>query len=123
MATTTSNYKLTKPAYTDTPDIAVINTNMDTIDTQLKTVANAATNATNAVNNLVKITRLPAQSLTAAGGSLTFSDSSITTTSLIDVYATIPNIAPSAISAAAGTCTVTFDAQSAAFDVTIAVIN
>lgn len=116
MATTTSNYKLTKPDYTDAPDIAVINANMDTIDTQMKT------NAT-AVNNLVKITRLPAQSLTAAGGSLTFTNSSIIATSLIDVYATIPNIAPSAISAGTGTCTVTFDAQSAAFDVTIAVIN
>lgn len=67
--------------------------------------------------------RLPAQSLTAAGGSLTFTDSSITTTSLIDVYATIPNIAPSAISAGTGTCTVTFDAQSAAFDVCITVRN
>lgn len=67
--------------------------------------------------------RLSAQSLTAAGGSLTFTDSSITTTSLIDVYATIPNIAPSAISAGTGTCTVTFDAQSAAFDVCITVRN
>lgn len=67
--------------------------------------------------------RLAAKSLTASGGSLTFTDSSITTTSLIDVYATLPNIAPSAISAAAGTCTVTFDAQSAAFDVCITVRN
>lgn len=123
MATNTSNYKLTKPDYTDAPDIAVINANMDTIDTQMKTNATAAANVQTAVNNLVKITRLPAQSLTAAGGSLTFTNSSITTTSLIEVYATIPNIAPSAISAGTGTCTVTFDAQSAAFDVTIAVIN
>ena len=67
--------------------------------------------------------RLTAQSLTAAGGTLTFKDSSITTTSLIDVYATIPNIAPSAITAAAGTCTVTFDAQDSAFDVCITVRN
>ena len=67
--------------------------------------------------------RLPAQSLTASGGTLTFKDSSITTTSLIDVYATIPNIAPSTITAAAGTCTVTFDAQSSSFDVCITVRN
>lgn len=88
-------------------------------------------NGTKSINaeNLAKallgysLKRLPAQSLTAAGGSLTFTDSSITTTSLIDVYATIPNIAPSAISAAAGTCTVTFVAQSAAFDVCITVRN
>ena len=67
--------------------------------------------------------RLSAQSLTADGGSLTFTDSSITATSLIDVYATIPNIAPSAITASTGTCTVTFDAQDSAFDVCITVRN
>ena len=67
--------------------------------------------------------RLPAQSLTASGGTLTFSDSSITTTSLIDVYATIPNIAPSSIVESAGTCTVTFDAQDSAFDVCITIRN
>lgn len=67
--------------------------------------------------------RLPAQSLTASGGTLTFKDASITTTSLIDVYATIPNIAPSSIVASAGTCTVTFDAQDSAFDVCITVRN
>ena len=33
MATTTTNLGLTKPAGTDAPDIAVINANMDTIDT------------------------------------------------------------------------------------------
>lgn len=67
--------------------------------------------------------RLPAQSLTASGGTLTFKDASITTTSLIDVYATIPKIAPSSIVASAGTCTVTFDAQDSAFDACITVRN
>lgn len=66
---------------------------------------------------------LPAQSLTAAGGTLTFNDSSIKDDSLIDVYATIPNISPDNIVSSAGTCTVTFGAQSAAFDVRITVIN
>ena len=67
--------------------------------------------------------RLPAQSLTASGGTLTFKDASITATSLIDVYATIPNIAPSALTASAGTCTVTFDAQDTAFNVCITIRN
>ena len=100
----------------------------NTIDSALSTTS------TNAVQNKVVTAqinsvsgsiakRLDAQSLTAAGGSLTFTDSSITTTSLIDVYATIPNIAPSAITASAGTCTVTFDAQDSAFDVCITVRN
>lgn len=66
---------------------------------------------------------LPAQSLTASGGSLTFTDASITDDSLIDVYATIPNISQDNIVSSAGTCTVTFGAQSAAFDVRITVIN
>lgn len=66
---------------------------------------------------------LPAQSLTASGGSLTFTDASITDDSLIDTYATIPNISPDNIVSSAGTCTVTFGAQSAAFDVRITVIN
>ena len=63
--------------------------------------------------------RLPAQSLTASGGTLTFNDSSITT----NVYATIPNIAPSNITASAGKCVVTFDAQDSAFDVCITIRN
>lgn len=66
---------------------------------------------------------LPAQSLTASGGSLTFTDASITDDSLIDTYATIPNISPDNIVSSAGTCTVTFGAQSSAFDVRITVIN
>ena len=35
MATTTTNLGLTKPDYTDAADIAVINTNMDTVDTAI----------------------------------------------------------------------------------------
>lgn len=67
--------------------------------------------------------RLPAQSLTAAGGTLTFNDASITENSLITPYATIPNISPSNMTASAGVCTVTFDAQSSSFDVCITVRN
>ena len=75
------------------------------------------------ISNVDKKTskRLPAQSLTAAGGSLTFTDDSITDTSLIEVYATIPNISPSNYSVAGSTLTVTFDAQEKAFDVCVTV--
>lgn len=65
--------------------------------------------------------RLATQSLTAAGGTLTWTDDSITSTSLIDVYATIPNISPSNQSVSETTLTVTFDAQDAAFDVCVTV--
>nr|DAK65001.1 MAG TPA: hypothetical protein [Caudoviricetes sp.] len=75
------------------------------------------------ISNVDKKTaiRLPAQSLTAVGGSLTFTDDSITDTSLIEVYATIPNISPSIYSVTGTTLTVTFDAQEKAFDVCVTV--
>lgn len=47
MSTTTTNYNLVKPEYSDDADIADINGNMDIIDSQMKTNADAiATNAT-----------------------------------------------------------------------------
>lgn len=67
--------------------------------------------------------RLPAQSLTAAGGTLTFKDASITENSLITPWATLYGISPTNVTATAGTCTVTFDAQESAFDVCITVRN
>lgn len=87
------------------------------------TVSNATTELKTLIGNVDKKTsvRLATQSLTAAGGSLTWTDDSITSTSLIDVYATIPNISPSNQSVSETTLTVTFDAQDAAFDVCVTV--
>lgn len=67
--------------------------------------------------------KLATKSLTASGGTLTWTDSEIGDTSLIDVYATIPNISPSEISQSGTTLTVTFDAQDSAFDVSVTVRN
>jgi hypothetical protein len=67
--------------------------------------------------------RLPAQSLTASGGTLTFKDASITENSLITPWTTIYGISPTNVVTTAGTCTVTFDAQESAFDVCITVRN
>ena len=48
MATTTTNYGLSKPAYADAADVAVLNSNMDIVDRELKSVSDtAAQNATN----------------------------------------------------------------------------
>lgn len=45
MSTTTTNYKLVKPALTDAPpDITAMNPNWDTIDTQLKTLSDNLNN-------------------------------------------------------------------------------
>ena len=41
MATKTTNYNLTKPAYDEDADIAVINANMDIIDAKMKEIENA----------------------------------------------------------------------------------
>ena len=41
MATKTTNYNLTKPAYDEDADIAVINKNMDIIDAKMKEIENA----------------------------------------------------------------------------------
>lgn len=41
MATKTTNYGLAKPAYDEDADIAVINNNMDIIDTKMKEIENA----------------------------------------------------------------------------------
>lgn len=41
MATTTTNYGLTKPSYNDSADISVINSNMDIIDSKMKEIEDA----------------------------------------------------------------------------------
>ena len=67
--------------------------------------------------------KLEAKSLTAAGGTITWTDSFITENSIIETYATLFGITPSNIVTTAGRCEVTFDAQDAAFDVLITVRN
>lgn len=49
MATSTTNYGLTKPAYNESADVAVINTNMDTIDEVMGKNQTAATGAQKAI--------------------------------------------------------------------------
>ena len=57
------------------------------------------------------------------GGTLTWTDSSITENSIIEPYATLFGVTPSNIVTTTGRCEVTFDAQDAAFDVLITVRN
>lgn len=45
MATSTTNFGLTKPAYNEAADVAVINTNMDTVDTVMGVNRNLAKGA------------------------------------------------------------------------------
>ena len=45
MATTTTNYKLTKPDKKEKINVGVINQNMDIIDTNLKTISDSVGDA------------------------------------------------------------------------------
>lgn len=95
-------------------------------------VAHGGTGATTAAEARTKLgaasasdvaKKLETKSLTAAGGTLTWTNSSITENSIIEPYATLFGITPSNVVATAGKCEVTFDAQDAAFDVLITVRN
>lgn len=54
MATTTTNYGLTKPAGTDKYDIGVFNANADKIDAQMKANANGVAANSTAIGNAIK---------------------------------------------------------------------
>lgn len=95
-------------AKADASAVTALNTTVTTIQTE--------------VNARPSTRRLATQTLTASGGTLTWTDDAIGDDALIDVYASIPNIAPSAITQSGTTCTVTFDAQDSAFDVAIVVM-
>lgn len=52
MSTTTTNYNLVKPEYSDDADIADINGNMDAIDTQMKANADAISTASSSITTV-----------------------------------------------------------------------
>lgn len=82
MSTTTTNYGLTKPAGTEYQDVAVLNTDFDTIDTELKRVDDAAAAAT---------TRLTKVAFAEAAGQTSLDGSSVAAGSSVNVAVTFPN--------------------------------
>ena len=58
MATNTPNYNLEKPDGSDAPDISVINSNMDKIDSQMKTTSDVLTEKLGRVDVWNKLTLL-----------------------------------------------------------------
>lgn len=90
---------------------------------QNKAVNSAISTISTEVNARPKTRRLATKSLTASGGTVSWTDSSIGSTSLIDVYASLANIAPTAITQSGTTVSVTFGAQDSAFTVAIVVMN
>jgi len=75
MATTTTNYGLTKPATTDNYDIAVPNANMDIIDTQMKATADGVTAITGGTTAAAKADKLTTARAISATGDATGSTS------------------------------------------------
>lgn len=81
-------------------------------------------NATNTVINNIETfvgKKLATKSLAANATSLTFTDSSITTSSTIEVFTDKWLVSPITITTSAGSCTMTFKAQSTKTDVYIIV--
>lgn len=56
MATKTTNYNLTKPAYDENADIKVINDNMDIIDAKMKEIEDAGGGSTITIDNELSTT-------------------------------------------------------------------
>jgi hypothetical protein len=68
MSTQTTKYHLVKPADNETADIAVINSNMDAIDAQLKAASDAATEAsTDLAAQAANYVRQPGYGVTSGG--------------------------------------------------------
>ena len=74
---------------------------------------NAVNGEINTINTFIG-KKLDAKTLTAGSTSLTFTDSSITTTSTIEPYTDKWLVSPTAITVNSGSCTLTFKAQSSA---------
>lgn len=86
----------------------VVNTAIDTVKTE--------------VNARPKTRKLATKTLTAGETTLTWTDSSITDDSLIDVYASIVGIGPNTIEQSGTTVTVTFDARTEDVEVALVVM-
>lgn len=77
---------------------------------------NAVNGAINDINTFIG-KKLPAQTLAAGTTSITFTDESITTTSVIEPYTDKWLVSPITITVSSGSCTLTFKSQSSALSV------
>lgn len=76
MSTTTTNYNLVKPEYTDVADIADINGNMDIIDAKMKETADDVATNTSAISGLT--TDVGALDTTVSGHTTSIASLSLT---------------------------------------------
>lgn len=120
MAGKTTNYELTKPTDNENADIAVINENMDKIDTALGDKADKTATNTALEKKTDKPTVLTG-TLAAKATSLALSNAEIKTSSIIDIYTDKYGVSPTAVDVAAGKITMTFDAQTVAIGIRVEV--
>lgn len=112
----TTNFNLNLPEGYDQFDIAHFNQNTQKIDTELKNVKNVTDRMKNNQKKLLG-------TLNANETEVVFTDSAITSSSLIDVYTDKFGVNPSDCVQAGNTVTLTFTAQTVDVDVAIVVNN
>lgn len=100
MSTNTTNYNLVKPDYSEAADVAVINGNMDIIDTQLKSVSNVANAAAPSLCGSQIATSFNMNDLRTQGNKVYFANLAIATNAPVNSgYAFIENISASSAGA------------------------
>jgi hypothetical protein len=104
----TENYRLLKPESTDNGSPDPFNDNSDIIDAELHRLA-------------VGQGKALTSTLTAGQTTLTFTDSSITANSTVDVYTSVYGVSPTEITSGTGSLTLTFDSQDSDLSVKVVI--
>ena len=146
---TTSNYGLKEPLQTEFYNVDDFNYNSEIIDAEMFRLSTEkqgvlSTSQMNAVNSGItsakvsKLDALPTASeledeiasargteltatLTAGQTTLTFTDSSITANSTVDVYTSVYGVSPTEITSGTGSLTLTFDSQDSDLSVKVVI--
>ena len=104
----TENYRLFKPESTDNGSPDPFNDNSDIIDAELHRLS-------------TRVGKVLTSTLTAGQTTITFTDSSITANSTVDVYTSVYGVSPTEITSATGSLTLTFDSQDSDLSVKVVI--
>lgn len=104
----TENYRLFKPESTDNGSPEPFNSNADVVDAELNRLS-------------TRVGKVLTSTLTAGQTTLTFTDSSITANSTVDVYTSVYGVSPTEITSSTGSITLTFDSQDSDLSVKVVI--
>jgi len=104
----TENYRLYKPESTDNGSPDPFNDNSDIIDAELHRLSTRAG-------------KILTSTLTAGQTTITFTDSSITANSTVDVYTSVYGVSPTEITSSTGSITLAFDSQDSDLSVKVVI--